>query len=397
MIQVEECVEAVPVTAPVTPLEGGRDSARAGLTILVVDDDPDCREVVCRLLRGAGCQARAVASGRNAFAEIAKPEIGLVVTDMHMPDGNGMHLIEQVVKTRPELEIIVFSGHATDATRRRAQELGCRAVVDKPDSDELLRLAHEALGSDRTKRLAAEGRPVRRPKLGWVLLVDDHPEFARIVSKLLAKRGYRTTIAHDGVEALERFVVGGFDLVLMDINMPRTDGVEATRRIRQVDRDVSILLISGESGPKQVSAALSGGANSMISKPVNLAHLERQVGEYVAVTRRRRRVRREKRREERRAQRSAPKKVLRWLQSPRTAGSRKKVASWAVAALLFVAAALGATAAADWTFNAGRVTLGLIERVEGRFARLEGYLRRDERRELDQQGRERRAAPPSMP
>jgi len=398
MIQTQQCVEAVPITESVIPPEAGGDCAQADLAILVVDDDLDCREVVCRLLRGAGCQARAVASGRKALAEIAKPEIGLVVTDMHMPDGNGIQLIEQIVKTRPELEIIVFSGQATDSTRQRAHELGCRAVIDKPDSDELLRLARAALGSDRTERLAAEGRPVRKPELGRVLLVDDHPEFARVVNKLLEKRGYRTTIAHDGVEALERFTAGEFELVLMDINMPRMDGVEATRRIRQVDRNVSILLISGESSSQQVFAALSAGAESMLPKPVNLALLERTVGEYVATARRRRRLaRREKRRQERRAQRSAPKKVLRWLQSPRTAGRRRSLFSVLAAAVLALMVGAGAAHVADLTFNAGRFASSIVERFEGRLDRLEGYLNRDEQRELDQQGRGRRAAPPARP
>jgi len=261
-----------------------------GLTVFLVDDEPDCREVTARLLQSAGHRVRTAASVPEALAQVADPEIGLMVTDLWMPGGNGMQLAERLAAARPDLEVIVFSGHATEATRQAALEGGCLKVIDKPNSDELLEAVNQGLGSDREVRLAAEGRRAEQPGLGRVLLVDDHPEVLEVVAAMLSKRGYQTVAAHDGAEALERFAPGAFDLVVMDINMPRLDGVGATRELHRRDPAVSILLFSGEASSSQVYAAMSAGARSALCKPVDFAVFEKRVGKYVAETRRRRRL-----------------------------------------------------------------------------------------------------------
>lgn len=364
-------------------------AAKAPPCVLVVDDDPDCREVVCRLLEKAGWATRAAASIREAAAAAKDPEIALLVTDLWMAGGNGMQLVEELAQSRPELEAVVFSGHATPATRGAARELGCLEVVDKPDFERLLEAARGGLGSDRAERLGAEGRGPARPAPGRILLVDDHAEFMRVVHKFFEKRGCRVTTARDGREALTFFQPGEFDLVLMDVNMPRVDGVEAARSIRRQDPAVSILLVSGEARSRQVFEALAAGADSLLTKPVSLAVLGQKCSEYVELTHRRRRAAgRRKRREERRARRSAPAKAFHWLRSPRAAGPRRRLGLRVLVVLLAVTAGLGAAVITDWTANAGRWTTLVFDSVANRLDRLEGYLQRDEQRDLKRSRRE---------
>ena len=372
-----------------TPLTALGDAAPqpepSGLTVFVVDDDPGCRAVTARLLQSAGHRVRVAASVQEAMAQVADLEIGLMITDLWMPGGNGMQLVGQLAAVRPDLEVIVFTGHATAATRKTALDRGCLQVIDKPNSDELLEAVNQGLGSDREVRLAGEGRLAEKPRLGRVLLVDDHPEVLQVVAMLLSKRGYDTVAAHDGADALERFSPNEFDLVVMAVNMPRLDGVGATREMHQRDPAVSILLMSGEATSDQVFAAMSAGARTLLTKPINFTLLAQRVGEYIAETRRRRRL---IAREQERSQRSLTTKTARWLVSPHTTRSRRKVAVWVFFVLLAVVSGLGATAMTDWIFNSGRLTIAFLDSVNSRLDRLEGYLKRDEQRELDRLGRD---------
>jgi DNA-binding NtrC family response regulator len=372
-------------TSPAASGDAAPQPEPSGLTVFVVDDDPGCREVTARLLQVAGHRVRTAASVQEAMAQVADLEIGMMITDLWMPGGNGMQLVAQLAAVRPDLEVIVFTGHATAVTRQTALDRGCLKVIDKPNIDELLEAVRQHLGSDREVRLAGEGRLAEKPRLGRVLLVDDHPEVLRAVAAMLSKRGCETVAAGDGAEALERFAPGAFDLVVMDINMPRLDGVGATRELHRRDPAVSILLMSGEATSDQVFAAMSAGARTLLTKPINFTLLAERVGEYIAETRRRRRV---IAREQERRGRSLATKTGRWLVSPRTARSRRKVAVWALVVLLAVVSGLGATAMADWALNSSRLTIAFIDGLNSRLDRLEGYLKRDEQRELDRSGRE---------
>ena len=84
-----------------------------------------------------------------------------------------------------------------------------------------------------------------RPKR--VLVVDDEPRIAKSLARMLQLQGYETTIAHDGLEAWEVFEKDelGFEMVITDIRMPRLDGVKLTKKVREHDREVRVVLISG--------------------------------------------------------------------------------------------------------------------------------------------------------
>ena len=181
--------------------------------IFVVDDDADCREVTARFLQRAGHRVRTAATAREAAAAAADPDIGLVITDLWMPEGNGMQLVEQLAVKRPDMAVIVFSGHATAVTRRAALDAGCLRVVDKPNIEELLEAAHKGLSSGREFQLSAARPLPQKPRLGRVLVADDHPEVVSTISRLLDRSGYDMVTARDGAEALERYTPGAFDQI----------------------------------------------------------------------------------------------------------------------------------------------------------------------------------------
>jgi|SRR5579871_1723317 len=120
--------------------------------------------------------------------------------------------------------------------------------------------------------------------LGRILVVEDNPVNQRVVTALLLKRGYTIELAHDGREALEKLESSApFDLVLMDVQMPGMDGLEATRRIRSDARwaSLSIVAMTAHAMVGDRERCLEAGMDGYISKPVHPVHLLNTIDGYL--------------------------------------------------------------------------------------------------------------------
>jgi CheY-like chemotaxis protein len=117
-----------------------------------------------------------------------------------------------------------------------------------------------------------------------VLLVEDNPTNRMVISRLLEALGITVECAEDGESGVEAAAKGGYDLVLMDIQMPGMDGMEATRRIRAMDGPISstpVVAITANVLAEQKSSYLAAGMNGLVSKPVSAAAL---ISEITRVT-----------------------------------------------------------------------------------------------------------------
>jgi CheY-like chemotaxis protein len=120
--------------------------------------------------------------------------------------------------------------------------------------------------------------------LARILIVEDNLVNQKVVTAVLRKRGYTIELANDGMEALSKLEnPGSFDLVLMDVQMPVLDGLEATRRIRQQERwhDLPIVAMTAHAMNGDRERCLDAGMNGYISKPVHPSHLLNTVDEYL--------------------------------------------------------------------------------------------------------------------
>jgi signal transduction histidine kinase/ActR/RegA family two-component response regulator len=120
--------------------------------------------------------------------------------------------------------------------------------------------------------------------LARILIVEDNQVNQKVVTAVLRKRGYTIELANDGMEALSKLETQGtFDLVLMDVQMPVLDGLEATRRIRQEKRwhDLPIVAMTAHAMNGDRERCLDAGMNGYISKPVHPSHLLNTVDEYL--------------------------------------------------------------------------------------------------------------------
>ncbi len=151
--------------------------------------------------------------------------------------------------------------------------LGSRFTVTLP-----LERAETLASYDARKTPAAQapgrlyGRPLR------VLLAEDHRMNQRVVHLILANQGAEVVTVDDGVEALAAFRTGEFDVVLMDIQMPRMDGLTATRAIREMEAEgglkpTPIVMLSANAMPEHIEETLAAGANLHVAKPITAASL----------------------------------------------------------------------------------------------------------------------------
>jgi DNA-binding NtrC family response regulator len=136
-----------------------------------------------------------------------------------------------------------------------------------------------------------EGDPMDKDR---VLLVDDEEEFVRALAKRLKARGLNVEVSGDGESALEKVKHSDFDVIVLDLAMPGMDGLETLKRLREVNPDLQVILLTGHGTIKSGVEAMKEGATDFLEKPAEFPELLAKIREARA----RRMVLVEKRRQE---------------------------------------------------------------------------------------------------
>jgi signal transduction histidine kinase/DNA-binding response OmpR family regulator len=268
--------------------------------VLVVDDNRTNRRILEGMLRRWEMKATTVESGEEALSRLAAARVAddpyaLVLTDMHMPNMDGFTLVERI-RQRPELAaatimMLTSAGHRGDALR--CKELGVSAYLLKPIRQSELREAIALVLGARTQTGALPLvtryalHDAREPGASLrVLLAEDNPVNQRLATRLLEKRGHMVTVAVNGREALAALDRDNFDLVLMDVQMPEIDGIEATLAIREKEKatgtHVSVIALTAHAMKGDQQRCLQAGMDAYLSKPIRPQELDELLGKFVA-------------------------------------------------------------------------------------------------------------------
>jgi two-component system, sensor histidine kinase and response regulator len=238
------------------------------------------------MLSGRGLKPTLADSARTALVALqavkdAGNPYSLIVSDAQMPEMDGFTLAEQIIAIREfrstPIIMLTSAGQPGDAVRCR--EMGFAAYPCKPVSQsELLKVVSSALRkstADRLPEVSAVSTPkiVRREGRSLnVLLAEDHAVNQILATHLLEMRGFVVTVVGDGNAALAAIERQQFDVVLMDIQMPDKDGIEATAVIRPKEvatgAHLPIIALTAHAMKGDRERCISAGMDAYISKPI---------------------------------------------------------------------------------------------------------------------------------
>ncbi|MDK8179681.1 response regulator transcription factor [Paenibacillus sp. UMB4589-SE434] len=110
-----------------------------------------------------------------------------------------------------------------------------------------------------------------------ILLVEDELLLSSVISKGLRKCGYAVDCGYDGEEALDLYDVNTYDIIILDLNLPKVDGLEVLRSIRQLNAEIKIIILSARSAVEDKIKGLDFGANDYLAKPFDFFELEARI------------------------------------------------------------------------------------------------------------------------
>ncbi len=249
--------------------------------VLFVDDEPALAKLYQEMLARIGYRVVVCTGSLEALEAFraAPDRFDLVVTNLNMPNMTGVDLAGRLLEIRPDVPIILCTGFSETVDSEKTRRLGIREILMKP-----------ILASDLAQAIRRVLDPSNRneKEVGKrILIMDDDRQIRKMVREVIEMEGYTALEASDGRQGIRLCRREPVDLVITDIFMPETDGLQVIREIRQDLPGTKIIAISG--GGQTVAGdflrhAKLFGADRAFSKPLSLSELARAVRELLEDT-----------------------------------------------------------------------------------------------------------------
>lgn len=264
--------------------------------VLVIDDMEEARESLADLLASLGARVERASSGALALERVAQADaqgdpISIVFSDWLMPGLNGTQTCERIrqLPLRTQPVCILVSG--SSGCPSEIKEGGVfSAFIPKPVLPALLSdaithaLAREHPGKSSSALASSPDKAPPQFEPGHtVLLVEDNPMNQEVALEWLQDLGFRVDLAENGQQAIESARQHHYELVLMDVQMPVLDGLEATRQIRQLPgwERIPILAMTANAFAEDRAVALAAGMDDHVPKPVDPAVLKLALAKWL--------------------------------------------------------------------------------------------------------------------
>ena len=251
-----------------------------GKRILIVDDNETNRAIIKTQVEQWNFIPLVAASGREALDIALSQEevVDLVITDMQMPHMNGLELARSLRQAKIEKPIILLSSVGDERTPEFFTLFS--AILTKPTKQhnlytQVIKALRDQVSSQQPQQDAKQNQKLlsdfnKRYPLR-VLIVEDNPVNQKLTERIFTKMGYSPVIAAHGIEALEALDKAYYDLVMMDVQMPEMDGLEATRIIRQrKEQQPIIIAMTANAMDSDRENCLEAGMDDYLSKPIKL-------------------------------------------------------------------------------------------------------------------------------
>ena len=267
--------------------------------ILIVDDNPTNRQILTEYAEGWGMRPLAVGNSEAALdglrlAHCAGTAFRVLLIDRRMPGVDGFTLAERVQRD-PELAGPIIMMLTSDGQRgdgARCRQMGISVYLVKPiHRPDLLHAIRLVLGHEPGQRPALITRHTLREsrrKLS-ILVAEDNAVNRTVIVSFLHKMGHSVSVADDGEQVLALVQKQRFDLLFMDIRMPKLDGMSATAELRRRERErgaghLPVIAMTASVLPEDRESCLAAGMDAYISKPVDFAVVREEIERFCGVS-----------------------------------------------------------------------------------------------------------------
>ncbi|RYE28651.1 MAG: response regulator [Sphingobacteriaceae bacterium] len=264
---------------------------QAGKKVMVVDDNETNRIILKIQLEQWKLMPVLAASGEEALKLLSAENFpDLIISDAQMPEMDGFQFSESVKKTYPHIPIILLSSMGDDCSSDKKQLF--TSILTKPIKQHALSkyildgLKHKtdvtAVSEVTTEKLYTD---FASQYPSQILVAEDNLINQHVVKQMLKKLGYQIDVVDNGREAVAALNKKDYDLILMDMQMPEMDGLEATQVIRQSNiKQPVVIALTANTMPGDRELCLKAGMNDYLSKPLKTNELMEKLEKWTVVT-----------------------------------------------------------------------------------------------------------------
>jgi signal transduction histidine kinase/CheY-like chemotaxis protein/ligand-binding sensor domain-containing protein len=251
-----------------------------GKKVLVVDDNLTNRSILKNQLEQWNLVPTLANSGREALDILTQfPDFDLILSDMQMPEMDGMQLAQQIKKRNALIPIILLSSVGDERSKEHTELFDVvlakpvrQSTLQKHVLTQLKQKGKPVMQEPQTKKTLSNDFAKRYPLN--ILITEDNPVNQKLAERVLTKLGYSPDKALNGQEALDAVIKKTYDVILMDVQMPVMDGMEATEKIRMLKQTQPIIIaMTANAMQGDREKCLEAGMDDYISKPIKLEEL----------------------------------------------------------------------------------------------------------------------------
>ena len=269
--------------------------------VLVAEAGRSKRRIMGKTLLAWGADVTSVTAGSHALKSLSQAAIRdepmpILICDVDLHDMSGFDLVRKIRDNNAfaKLNVIMLTSSSGSGDFRECQRMGINSLLIKPVKQSDLRKAIVAClktasssaaieGEDAAEATPFDGVELHDLQPLKILLAEDGRANQQMAVGLLSRWGHHVDVAENGQETIDRWQTGSFDVILMDVQMPVMDGLEATRQIRKIEqqtkRRIPIVAMTAHAMKGDRERCIDAGMDAYVTKPVRKAELFRAIGD----------------------------------------------------------------------------------------------------------------------
>jgi len=236
------------------------------IKVLLIEDDEMTRGLYERVIKKEGYETFTASNGKEGIEVFKKVKPDIVITDKKMPEFDGMEVMRIVKSISPDTEVILITAFGEYDTAILALRRGVMDYLKKPVNLEQLVLT---LGRA-SKNIAEKKKISIKPSL---LILEDDKSTNDKLARVFEKEGYNVFTGADGEEGIEIFSQNKIDILLIDVQMPKKDGLCFLKEINKISKNCESIMITGYGDEDTAVEAMRNGAINYVRKPIDLEQL----------------------------------------------------------------------------------------------------------------------------